>query len=270
MSPSLQPEQKVRIANAFSKAAKAYDQIARLQKSVVKHVCKLAKQSLSDNSSQPLRILDLGCGTADLATQLEQEISCFDYVGVDIAPGMLEVAKSKMTTKGYQRDFVLADIENLPELGQFDLIISSLAIQWCDIKLVFSQFEKHLKKNGCFVLSTLLDGTLAELNQTWLKLDETRHINQFLAEDTLRHKLQAISSLTSNVLSCVEELSYPNVLSIMHELKGIGANEVVNSDKQRKLTKAVLRQLEELYPTCNNEKVVSWHIAYIKGQLKNI
>jgi ubiquinone/menaquinone biosynthesis C-methylase UbiE len=67
--------------------------------------------------------LDVGCGTGFLA--LELAARGHRVTGVDLAPGMLDLARRKAAGQGVAVRFEEADAENLPfAAGSFDLVIS--------------------------------------------------------------------------------------------------------------------------------------------------
>ena len=68
---------------------------------------------------------------------------------------------------------------------------SSLAIQWCrDPRVLFSEIKRSLKPGGLFVFSSLLNGTLEELQLSWASVDEHQHVNQFLTLDDYRRAIE--------------------------------------------------------------------------------
>ena len=114
---------KDQVAKSFSDAADDYDQYARIQHKLAHELLSLCPQQ--DKTS----ILDLGCGTGYCLPQLNKLYPGAHLTGGDLAPGMLQHAKQYYPDYEYQ----ISDAENLPfEDNQFDLIFSSLAVQWCD------------------------------------------------------------------------------------------------------------------------------------------
>ena len=63
---------------------------------------------------KPKKILDIATGTADLAIELTKT-NAEEIVGLDISPGMLEIGKQKVTSKGMDKviKMVIGDSENL-------------------------------------------------------------------------------------------------------------------------------------------------------------
>jgi SAM-dependent methyltransferase len=66
------------------------------------------------------RVLDIGCGTADILAQLPLDI---DYHGYDIEPGYIASARQRY---GHRGSFVVRSVspEAVESLGTFDMVIS--------------------------------------------------------------------------------------------------------------------------------------------------
>jgi SAM-dependent methyltransferase len=100
-----------------------------------------------------LRILDAGCGpgflTRDLLDKGAAELAAFD-----ISPAMIEVARERV---GVRARLFVADMAQplpLPESGHFDLVVSSLAIDYVrDWSVPLSEFRRVLKSGGRLVMS---------------------------------------------------------------------------------------------------------------------
>jgi SAM-dependent methyltransferase len=62
------------------------------------------------------RLLDIGCGTGlSLVTMVDRG---WEVTGCDISPAMIAVARAKV---GDRADLIVADMRDLPDLGEFDL-----------------------------------------------------------------------------------------------------------------------------------------------------
>jgi len=67
----------------------------------------------------PARVLDMGCGTGWTTEFLDR--SGYDVVGVDIAPDMIDLARSVPARRDIH--FVVSDYEGLAGLGAFDAVV---------------------------------------------------------------------------------------------------------------------------------------------------
>ena len=92
------------------------------------------------------KILDLGCGTGDLAKQLSDYGS--EITGVDQSEKMIEQARSKYPTI----KFIVQDATKLAFHHEFDAVFSNAALHWIkQPKQVLSCIYNSLKIGGRFV-----------------------------------------------------------------------------------------------------------------------
>lgn len=76
-----------------------------------------------------MRALDAGCGTGRLTRELHRRLGLASTLGVDSSGAMLAAAEGQQD-EGLR--FQLRRIEDLEDLGPFDLIFSNAALQWID------------------------------------------------------------------------------------------------------------------------------------------
>jgi len=110
------------------------------------------------------RILDLGCGTARLSTQLLEMMGEGHVVGVDFSDAMLREAAGRTATRPPimplhdasiepgRLNYVRADGAALPFAGAFDAVFSTAALHWMpDHDAVFASVYCALAPGGRFV-----------------------------------------------------------------------------------------------------------------------
>ena len=73
-------------------------------------------------------MLEIGCGTGLLTQALRQQLNAAEWIATDLSAGMLESCRSRVEGQGVR--LVCMDGERLALRGEFDLICSSLAMQW--------------------------------------------------------------------------------------------------------------------------------------------
>lgn len=210
---------KRQVAASFSRAAASYDSVAELQRDVGSQLLQRLPADFV-----PARWLDLGCGTGYFTRALAERFDASNGLALDIAEGMLNHARPL----GGAQHFIAGDAERLPlQDSSCDLIFSSLAVQWCaDFDSVLSEAFRVLKPGGIFAFASLCVGTLYELRDSWRQVDGLVHVNRF-REFARYEQLCAVSGLrTVSLENQPHVLHYPDVRSLTHELKALGAHNL--------------------------------------------
>lgn len=92
------------------------------------------------------RVLDLGCGTGDLANQMQQ--SGAEVVGIDASPDMVAKAKSKFPGL----DFSVVDATSFHFDKPFDAVFTNATLHWIkNADAVIQNVYNCLKPGGRFV-----------------------------------------------------------------------------------------------------------------------
>lgn len=209
---------KRQVAASFSRAAASYDSVAELQRAVGTELMARLPEITPD------RWLDLGSGTGYFSRMLAARFAESEGVALDIAEGMLNHARPL----GGALHYVAGDAENLPlRDGSVELMFSSLAVQWCsDFASVLAEAERVLRPGGVFGFASLCVGTLYELRDSWQAVDGMVHVNRF-RELAHYQRFCAASGLQVRSLDVLPHvLHYPDVRSLTHELKALGAHNI--------------------------------------------
>jgi len=225
------------VRRSFASAVDSYDDLAALQRKVG---LRLMRQLASEKTYE--QIVDVGCGTGFLTQQLIDQSFIKRVIAIDIALSMVQRTRSKIE-KVKNTQYVCADAEHIPLKAQSaDMIVSNLALQWCqNLTAVFDGFKKTLKKDGCVVFSTFGPATLQELKRAWAKIDDHAHVNDFYSADDLRGFLTQSGFNNIVIETRCYQSNYQSVIELMRELKGIGAHNVL-SGRNRGITSKVSMQ----------------------------
>jgi malonyl-CoA O-methyltransferase len=239
------------VLQAFDRASVTYDAAAALQERVRNElVSRLAELKI-----RPDTILDLGAGTGHSSRALKRAHPRALVVAADIAPGML--ARAKAQSRWLRRfERVRADAYTLPfREGSFDLVFSSLMLQWCDdLDAAFGEIARVLKPGGLLLFSTFGPGTLAELRESWAASgDAGNHVNHFFDPQALGAALMH-AGLAEPVLDVDRTvMRYPDARALMRELKAIGAHNVT-AGRSRGLTgRRRLAAMNQAYETLRGD-----------------
>jgi malonyl-CoA O-methyltransferase len=252
---------QARVRRAFDRAADCYEQFAVLQN----EVCKRLLEKLEIVKINPQFILDAGAGTGAAIPTLFKRYKKAQLVALDLSENMLN--KSRQHGNFLRsHHLVCADIEKLPFADNvFDLVYSSLSMQWCnDLNAALLEAKRVLKPGGLFVFSTFGPDTLKELRSSWAAVDTANHVNQFIDMHDIGDAL-LLDGFAEPVMEAeVLTVTYNSVDEIMHDLKAIGANVTAQRSRTGLGGKAVLQSLRQNYEQFrqNNLLPASYEIIY--------
>jgi malonyl-CoA O-methyltransferase len=229
---------------AFDRASRGYEAAAGLQARVATELL----ERLAAFDFAPRVVLDLGAGTGRVTRELKRRYPRALVIALDIAPGMLREARRH---QGLWRRFarVCADALRLPlAAASVDLVFSSLVLQWCEpLEEALAEVRRVLRPTGFFAFSTFGPDTLKELRAAWAQVDGLTHVNRFIDMHDVGDAL-ARSGLAEPVLDVDRiELAYPDALTLMRDLKAIGAHNVTAGRPRTLLGKARLARMSEAY-----------------------
>ncbi len=151
---------KARIARAFSVGAARYDAVAPVQRLVAARLAaRVAARGLA-----PRRILEIGCGTGMLSAALAAVFPEARMLLTDVSPAMLARCRARLGERPEYHDYMVLDGEHPAAAGGgFDLIVSSLAMQWFgDLRGGLARLAACLAPGGRMMFATLGEGNFAE------------------------------------------------------------------------------------------------------------
>lgn len=210
---------KRQVAASFSRAAASYDSVAELQRAVGSQLLARLPAGIA-----PKRWLDMGCGTGYFSRVLGEQLPASQGVALDIAEGMLNHARPL----GGAHHFIAGDAERLPlKAESVGLIYSSLAVQWCaNFDAVLSEAYRVLQPGGVLAFASLCVGTLEELRESWRAVDGLVHVNRFRTFEAYQQLCAGSGLRVVSLERRPHVLHYPDVRSLTHELKALGAHNL--------------------------------------------
>ncbi len=253
---------KLKVAQAFSEAASSYDSAADLQKRVAGNLISHLGEGL-----QLSEILDLGCGTGFVSEGLLEKYSASNLYLLDLSLAMLNKAQQKIQNQyALEPKLVLADMDNLP-LGNktFDLIISSMSLQWSEnLGGLFQQSFDCLKNDGRFLFSTVGPKTLQELAKAWKTVDDYVHVNSFASAEEIVKRAEKFGFICDFQKIDLEIQFFENVVALMRSLKSIGAHTVNTGQNHGLTSRGRLSALAEAYREFQQDRGLpaTWEIYY--------
>ncbi len=221
-----------RVRRAFSRASESYDEHAVLQREIADRLLA----HLEFVKLAPARILDVGCGTGYFTRLLRERWPAAEIIGLDIAEPMLHAARRRQPRGGW-RDLLrgrrrerwcCGDGCALPFAdGSFDLVCSNLAMQWTpDPLAMMAEMRRVLAPGGLMVFSTFGRRTLAELRRALAEIDPAwaGHVLAFPDVTDLGDALMRLPVELTVTDADLFTLTYPDTVSLLRELKGLGAS----------------------------------------------
>lgn len=255
---------KHKTRQSFDRAAHRYDQSAGLQQQVAE---TLTDRQLG-SSLQPSAILDLGCGTGQVAHTLCKAYPAAAMTALDFSPKMLDQTAKRLMQSDYHAELVCADAEHLPfSAASFDLIASSLMLQWSnDLQATLSACRDCLKEGGEMAFSTFLTGTLLEVRSSWETVDQEPHTSDFIELEALHQTLEAAGFSQIEIITETIVMPYPSVREMIMDIKRIGASNA-RVERERGLTgKARFAAFERAFDTFRRVDGIypcTWQLAYV-------
>ncbi len=247
------------VRRAFDHAAASYDAHAVLQR----EVCDRLLERLDFMTLQPDRVLDVGTGTGYGLTHLRSRYAASEFCALDVAPAMLAATRARLPQPTWAQrvlhrlapsaaeatHLVCADMERLPFLpSSMNLVWSSLAMQWAhDLEATLRGFHQVLAPGGLLIFATFGPDTLKELREAFTAIDDAPHVNRFIDLHDIGDML-IYAGFSSPVMEMeMLTLTYPDLKTLMRDLKGIGAHNAASTRRRGLLGKTAWSRLEQAY-----------------------
>ena len=146
------------VRKLFDNIAPDYDKLNHiLSLNIDKGWRKKAVRNLVD-TQEPLKVLDVACGTADFTIEIAQKVAKgSEVIGVDISEGMMAVGREKIKKAGVSAELLVADCEDLPYVDNtFDRISVGFGVRNFEhLELGLSQMCRVLTPGGKLVILEL-------------------------------------------------------------------------------------------------------------------
>ena len=250
------------IKKFFNRAAKSYDDAAILQEEVQNRLL----QRLTYIRHQPETIVDIGCGTGKGIRQLQKTYRAARVYGTDLAHQMILRSRSRKRWMSRER-LLTADMEQLPFADQsFDMVYSSLALQWCnDLVATLSEFARISRSGALLLFSSFGPATLQELSASWQSLDDHPHVHRFIDMHDVGDIMLASGFSQPVVDAETIRMEYDSFQAVLADLKGIGATNADVNRRRGLMTPAQLNRLEQSYRENgfeNGKFVATYEVVY--------
>ena len=213
-----------RLRHSFGRAAAGYAEVAVLQREVES---RLLEQLEVLGETRPLRVIDVGSGPGRASGAIKGRWPKSEVVALDLALPMLrQVGRHTRFWRPVRR--VCGDASQLPIAdGSVDLVFSSLCLQWVhDLPGALAEFRRVLRPQGLLLFSSFGPDTLVELREAYLAAGERQPpLSPFAAIQQVGDALLAAGFRNPVVERDLFTLTYPDAMSLLRELRAIGAGD---------------------------------------------
>lgn len=227
------------VARAFS-SAQDYDANAHVQRRVAQGLAeRVAALDLPENP----HVLEIGCGTGFLTEPLAEHIRGGEWLVTDLSPAMLGRARRRLGARPGWRYAVLDGEHGTPE-GRFDLIVSSMTLQWFEnLPAAVARMRGWLRPGGVLVFTTLAADTFAE----WRAAHEAEGLTAGAQPFPSPAQLAAILPQAQLAPPQIERLTEPHdsARGFLLALKAIGAGTA--APDHRPLPAGALRRVMQRF-----------------------
>jgi len=147
------------IIGHFSGQAGEYDNLMERLVPQYKKQHEIIYELLPEKSTNPLRVLDLGCGNGVLSELVLDKLPNAFVVGFDLTPRMLEVYENNLSKYRGRYELMLGDYRFDSIGSHYDIILAGLTLQhltWGERKDFYNLIYSILNHNGSFILNDII------------------------------------------------------------------------------------------------------------------
>ena len=236
----------MKIVKEFSRFAEEYNERNIIQLEVAKRLVSMLPKK------EYKKILDIGSGTGAICSSIMKSQILFDkFIALDFSEEMLLLHPKNEKIVSTCLDFNKKDAFNTYVDNEFDVILSSSALQWSeDLSFVFESISK-LSNQYYFTFFT---------SNTFLTLNKTANIQSpIYSKEFIEETLKCCFNYTMEVANY--KLYFDSVQEMFRYIKRTGV-----SGGSGKLTYREMKQLMKSYPL----DYLEFEVVFIKALPKPI
>lgn len=183
------------VGKSFDKSVANYDGWMKMAIPSYDLVFSTAIELIPYETNHAIQVMDLGAGTGLFSQQILTVYPLAEFLLVDLATKMLDVARQRFRQNSNQFEYRVEDIRNLQTEKQVDLVISSLSIHHLadhEKLALFKQVFRSLKSGGVFINIDQVKGPTPALEdlywKDWLEKIRGRGAPEGLIEASIQRR----------------------------------------------------------------------------------
>lgn len=163
--------------------------------------------------NKELKILDIGCGTGQLIKEISDKYKMVNYLGIDVAKNMIEIAKKN--NKGKNIKFKISSIETFDTVDRYDIIICTHAFPYFPNKEdMIKKIAGLCNKKGQVIIVNSSTNSLKDLIINFF-LKATTSKARYLSIDNMK-KLFKTAKLKVKNIEIIRERFYMPTIALFH------------------------------------------------------
>ena len=254
--------------NNFNVKAHNYQDKAHIQKQIADDLLAL----LPTNKLLPL---DLGMGPGINLKALTTRSKL--VIGADISGNMVKEALNRhihrtlaLVIDAHYLAQTLQTPNILPHeffttyqsLGGFDMIFSSMALEWCNIECVFNELKKVSSKDCFYALTIPIWGTLTELKNIFKETKMLDSTLNFISKDLLVATLTNCGFSNTVIWVKTYQEHFTNAHDYLLSIRAIGANHKAQTYLTKSKYLSLMHNLNNILAS-QNYLTHTYQIAFI-------
>lgn len=163
--------------------------------------------------NKELKILDVGCGTGQLIKEISDKYKMVNYLGIDVAENMIDIAKKN--NKGKNIKFKISSIETFDTVDRYDIIICTHAFPYFPNKEdMIKKIAGLCNKKGQVIIVNSSTNSLKDLIINFF-LKATTSKARYLSIDNMK-KLFKTAKLKVKNIEIIRERFYMPTIALFH------------------------------------------------------
>lgn len=137
---------------------------------------KIIAQLIKETQNPVTRIVDLGCGTGSLMSEMLEAFPKVQITGIDFDPTLLPLAQNRLAKFGDRVNLLLEDLRQDNWLQHFpenvDAVVSATSLHWLEkdeLANLYYKIAKILRNGGIFLNADHVGSTNKKIQQAWEK-----------------------------------------------------------------------------------------------------